>query len=302
MGQYDFNSAKLLLSVVQSGSFRKAANLLGVPKSNVSRKISELEATLGSKLLNRTTRALSLTDAGRAFAKHAELALQHLDGAERAVAELQKTPQGQLRVAATVPLGQILLSSLISDFMRKYPEVEVLLHLSNREVDLVTEQFDVAIRTGDLSDSTLVKKLIGKSAYCLVASPAYLKEMGRPRTPEDLTSHQCLRFSPHHGELWSQWSFRMGKTTREIPVTGRFIANDFSAIREAAISDAGIARLPLLLVKEPLRAGKLVSVLDSYVPRPNPIHLVHPGGRNLPTKTRAFIDFVHPRLSRAFQT
>jgi DNA-binding transcriptional LysR family regulator len=128
-----------------------------------------------------------------------------------------------------------------------------------------------------------MKKLVGKSAYRLVAS------------------HDCLRFSPNEGDLWSQWSFKIGKTTRDIPVTGRFIANDFASLREAALGDAGIARLPLLLVKEQIHSGRLVSVLDSFATKPNPIHLVHAGGRNLPTKTRAFIDFVHPRLSRMFE-
>lgn len=301
MGQYDLNSAKILLNVIKAGSFRKAAEILGIPKSNVSRKIVELEANLGAKLLNRTTRAVSLTDAGRIFIKHAELALAHFDGAERAVLELQSEPQGQLRISATVAMGQQYLSSMLVAFLAKFPEITVDLHLTDRAVDLVSENFDVAIRAGKLQDSSMVAKLIGKSSYRLVASPAYLKKYGTPKTPEDLREHSCLRFRLSSGAIWNEWPFVAGKIIQEVPVKGRFITDDFVALREAALGGIGIARIPSHLIKEQQSTGSLISLLEKYAPAPTPIHLIHLGGRHLPSSTRAFIDFVYPRLARAFQ-
>ena len=300
MGQYDLNSASIFLSVIRAGSFRKAAENIGIPKSNVSRKVSELETSLGAKLLNRTTRSISLTDAGRIFIKHAELAIAHFNEAERAVLELSRQPQGQLRVTATVSMGQHFLSSLITRFLEKFPEIKINLHLTDREVDLISERFDVAIRIGKLQDSALVAKLIGKSTYRLVASPAYLKKNGMPKSPDDLRSHSCLQYSHSGGATLNDWPFRVGKVNKEISVTGQFISDDFLALREAALGGVGIARLPSHVVKDHLNTKKLISILDFYAPPATPIHLIHMGGRHLPFSTRTFIDFVYPQLTKAF--
>jgi len=301
MGHFDLNSAKILVQVVTARNFRKAAIQLGIPKSNVSRKVSELESHLGAKLLHRNTRSVSLTEAGREFVKHAEEALKSIEAAERAVAELHSAPRGQVRVAATVSLGQALLSRLVAEFLKEFPEISIVLHLSDREVDLVSERFDVAIRAGKLPDSSLVTKLIGRSSYCLVASPSYVRINGCPDTPEDLVSHNCLRHCSIDGEVWGQWPLKQGGFIKEISVKGQLISDDFSSLRDAALSGVGIARLPSLYVREQIRSGRLISILPELSPPETPINLIHPPGRILPKSTRSFIEFVHPRLKEAFQ-
>jgi DNA-binding transcriptional LysR family regulator len=300
MGHFDLNAALVLVRVVQVGSFRCAARALGMPKTTVSRKVAELEEQLGVQLLQRTTRTLALTDAGAAFVEEAEGALARLEAAELAVTALQREPRGKLRVTTTIPLGETLLAPVVADFLAAYPALEVIVHLTDRHVDLVAERFDVAIRTGALPDSSLVARLIGSSAYRIVASPAYLARHGTPRRPSDLSGHACLRFTKAGTAVRTTWSFGKGKRATEVPVSGRLVSDDFVVLRTAAERGLGVARLPILVVQEALRAGTLVSLLESHAPPPTPVHILHVGGRHLPPRTRAFLDFVHPRLSRAF--
>lgn len=301
MGQIDLNAASVLVRVVQEGSFRAAARLLGMPKTSVSRKVAELEEQLGAQLLHRTTRTLSLTDAGAAFMEEAETALAHIEAAEQAVTALQREPRGRLRVTATVPLGQMYMAPLIVELLEAHPAIEVTLHLTDRHVDLVAERFDVALRTGALPDSSLVAQLVGTSEYRLVASPRYLKERGTPRSPADLSSHSCLLFAKGGAVARGVWPFGRGTRAREIRVAGRFVTDDFVVLREASIRGLGIARLPVGVVSEAIRDKKLIPLLRAHTPAPTPVHLVHPGGRHLPPRTRAFIDFVRPRLAKAFE-
>lgn len=298
-GQSDLNAAQVLLRVVQAGSFRGAARALGMPKSTVSRKVAELEARLGARLLLRTTRSLAPTDAGAAFVEEAEGAIARLEAAEAAVAELQRAPRGRLRVTTTVPLGQAFLAPLVAEFLDAYPGVEVMLHLTDRSVDLVAERFDVALRAGALPDSNLVARLVGGGAHRVVASAAYLARHGTPERPAELTAHHCLRFTKMGNAVRTTWPFGKGKRAMEVAVAGRFVSDDFAALRLAAERGLGIARLPGLVVHEAIRAGRLVSLLDAHAPPPTPLHMVHVGGRHLPPRTRAFLDFVEPRLARA---
>ena len=300
MGHFDLNAAWVLVRVIQDGSFRSAARALGMPKTTVSRKVAELEAQLGVQLLLRTTRSLALTDAGAAFVEEAEGAIARLDAAQAAVMELQRAPRGKLRVTTTVPLGETLLAPILADFLVAYPALEVMLHLTDRHVDLVTERFDVALRTGTLPDSSLVARLVGSSAYRVVASPAYLAQNGTPRRPSDLSAHACLRFTKSGTAVRTTWPFGKGKRVTEVPVNGRLVSDDFVVLRKAAESGLGVARLPSVVVHEALRAGTLVDLLESHRPPPTPVHLIHAGGRHVPPRTRAFIDFVHPRLAQAF--
>jgi DNA-binding transcriptional LysR family regulator len=297
-GQLDLNAALVLVRVVQAGSFRGAARALGMPKSTVSRKVTELEERLGARLLLRTTRTLSLTDAGAAFVEEAEAAIARLDAAEAAVAELQRAPRGRLRVTATVPLGQLFLAPIITAFLEAYPGVEVVLHLTDRAVDLVKERFDVAFRAGALPDPSLIARLVGGSSYRVVASPDYLARNGTPARPSDLTAHRCLRFTRLGAAIRTTWPFGKGKRAIEIQVAGNFASDDFVALRVAAERGLGIARLPQLIVHDAIRAGRLVSLLDAHAPPPTPLHIVHVGGRHLPPRTRAFLDFIEPRLAR----
>jgi len=299
-GHFDLNAALVLVRVVQAGSFRGAARALGMPKTTVSRKVAELEEQLGVQLLQRTTRTLALTDAGSAFTEEAEGAIARLDAAEAAVAELQREPRGKLRVTTTVPLGERFLATIVADFLEAYPSLEVMVHLTDRPVDLVAERFDVAIRAGSLPDSSLIAKLIGTSAYRVVASPAYLARHGMPARPSDLSTHACLRFTKSGTVARTTWPFGKGKRAVEVPVNGRLVSDDFVVLRKAAERGLGVARLPTGVAHGSLRAGHLVSLLDAYAPPPTPVHMLHVGGRHLPPRTRAFIDFVHPRLGQAF--
>jgi len=297
MGQLDLNAALVLLRVVRAGSFRSAATQLGMPKTSVSRKVAELEEYLGAQLLQRTTRTLSLTDAGAAFLERAEGAIEQVEAAEHAVSELQRAPRGRLRVTATVAFGQALLAPLLADFLHAYPEVQVTLHLTDRQVDLVAERFDVAVRVGALADSSLVAHRVGGSVVRLFASPRYLEAHGTPRRPLDLARHNCLLIAKAGLAPRATWPLGKGKRVREVSVAGRLVVDDFIVLREAAVRGLGIARLPEVHAREALQSGALVSVLDAYAPPEMPMHLVHLGGRHLPPRTRALIEFLRPRLA-----
>ncbi len=299
MGHYDLNSARVLVHVVRAGSFRSAAGALGMPKTTVSRKISELEGQLGAQLLQRTTRSLSLTAAGAAFVAEVEDALVHLEAAEAAVGELQHEPRGLLRVTTTVPIGERFLAPIVADFLAAYPTLEVMVHLTDRPVDLVAERFDVALRTGLLPDSDLVARLVGTSAYRVVASPTYLARHGTPQHPTDLSAHACVRFAKVGAAVGTTWPFGKGKRAVQVAVHGRLVSDDFTVLLTAAEHGVGIARLPTVVAHESIRAGRLVTLLDAHAPPPTQLHLITVNTRRPPTRTRVFLDFVHPRLMRA---
>jgi DNA-binding transcriptional LysR family regulator len=242
---------------------------------------------------------LALTDAGAAFVEEAEGAFARLDAAEAAVAEMQREPRGKLRVTSTIPIRQMFLAPIVADFLDAYPALEVLMPLTDRQVELVAERFDVAVRAGPLPDSSLIAKLVGNSAYRVVASPAYLERHGTPRHPAELSGHHCLRFTKVGMAVRTTWPFGSGKRAIEVLIGGRLVSDDFALLRKAAERRLGIARLPIGVAHESLRAGHLVSLVESYAPPPTPLHMIHVGGRYLPPRTRAFLDFVHPRLTKS---
>ncbi len=295
------NAVLVLVRVVQAGSFRGAAKLLEMPKTTVSRKLADLEARLGVQLLHRTTRQIALTDAGVAFVEEAEAALAHLEAAEAAVSELQREPRGKLRVTTTVPIGELLLAPIVAEFLEAYPEVQVALHLTDRNVDLVAERFDVAIRTGDLPDSSLVAKRLGASPYRVVASRAYWEQHGMPMKPSDLGSHRCLRFAKLGTAVRTTWPFAKGRRAMEVAVTGPLVSDDFVALRTAAERGLGVARLPTLVAHASIRSGKLIPALAEFAAPGTPLHLVHLGGRHVPPRTRAFLDFVEARIVKVLE-
>src|SRR5258706_4180977 len=235
----DLNEMVVFARVVKAGSFTAAATELGMPKSTVSRKVSELEERLDARLLQRTTRKLSLTDVGRTYYDYCARIASEVDDAERAVSSLQATPRGVLRV--TAPVNVALLGPIVSDYLKRYPEVRLDLFCTSRAVDLVEERFDLAIRAGTLADSTLVAKTLGRVGWFLVATPAYLKKHGRPRSPEDLKKHDCMFFG-----TGDSVTARLETADRSVQValSARLVVSDMDVVHAVATAGLGVALLP----------------------------------------------------------
>src|SRR5262249_25858732 len=236
----DLNEIMVFARVVQTGSFTAAAKALGMPKSTVSRKVSDLEQRLNARLLQRTTRKLSLTDAGRAYFDHCARIVSELEDGERAVANLQATPRGALRVTAGI--NSSYLGPIVSDYLKRYPEVQLELFCTGRSVDLVEERFDLGIRAGTLADSTLIARSLGRVSWFFVATPAYLKKRGRPKSPEDLNKHDCLFFGA--GSMTVPLRLEKDDAPVQVDVPARLLVGDFDIIHAAASAGLGIALLP----------------------------------------------------------
>lgn len=289
----DLNDIHVFAKVVQAGSFVSAARALGMPKSTVSRRVSKLEERLGARLLQRTTRRLSLTEVGQAYYQHAARIVAQVDEAERAVTKMQETPQGLLRV--TTPLNFGFLAPIVASFMRRYPEVQVELVTADRIVDLIAEGFDVAIRAGQLEDSSLVARSLGELESYLVASPDFLRRHGSPKTPGEIDAFDCVVFGA--GPERTRWKLtRHGKTTA-INIRPRLIVNDFDFLEEAARSGLGIAVLPLFRCIEDLRSNKLQRVLPAWCARKFPLHAVYPSSRHLSPTMKAWLDHLREQMT-----
>jgi len=296
----DLNAARAFVHLARANSFRAAGRQLGMSKSSVSRKVAALEKQLGAQLIHRTTRTFALTEAGVAFVEHIERALPHIASAENAVSQLQREPRGRLRVTAAVKAGQLFLGTVVPEFLAEYPAVEVSVHLTDRYVDIVKERFDIALRTGKLEDSALIARQVGSSHFRLVASPHYLQEHGTPTTPADLGDHSCLLYSKADQPNRPSWPLGKTKRARNVRVTGRYTANDLDLIHDAAVAGLGIARLPSAFVRRSIGTRVLVPLLDAYAPAATPLYLVRAEGHLLP-RTRAFLDFLQPRIAKEFE-
>jgi DNA-binding transcriptional LysR family regulator len=297
MDHVDMNAAVVLVRVAQAGSFRGAAKALGMPKTSVSRRVAELEARLGVQFLRRTTRHVALTDAGHTYVEAAQVALASLEAAEDAVSRHQREPQGRVRVTAPAPLGQSLVTSLLAEFLLLYPKVEVQLHLSYRPVDLLTERFDVALRYGSLPDSSLIAIPIASATLHVVASPRYLASRCEPKVPADLADHECVLFGGENPALRAIWTLVSARRKSNVQVRGRFATDDLLALHTAAVRGLGIALLPEEMIADDLESGALVALLPTYTSIPSSLNLVHAGGRFVPARTRALIDFLVTRMS-----
>ncbi len=295
MGQiFDINAAAVFVKVVQQGSFRGAARALGIPKSSVSRKVTELEEHLGARLLQRTTRHVGITEAGAAFYRHATMAVATLQDAERAVLDLRGKPTGMLRISVSVNFGLLFLPAVVKDFLARNEDVQISVDLSDRMVDLVEEGFDLAIRAGTLPDASFVAQRLGGTQLVCFASPGYLKQRGIPKTPEDLGDHDCLVYGTANA---TTWAFRGARKPRQHPVHGRLVSNNYLFLRDAAIGGLGIVRAPELIAVEALRRGRLRTVLDEFQLPESPIHVIYPSARHLSPKVRAFVEFLKGRCS-----
>lgn len=284
----------IFCAVAEAGGFSAAARRLRVTKSAVSKAVQKLEAQLSARLLHRTTRRISLTEAGEAFYQHARLAVQQAEAAADAVASLAREPQGTLRVTAPMSLGLARLADIVAEFLLRYPRIRIDLHLDDGRVDLVAGGFDLAIRAGTLEDSSMVAREIARMPAVLVASPGYIDKHGQPRELEDLHAHACLLYS--FSRSVGDWQFIRQGVVKNIRVDGRYEVNSSIALRKAVIAGAGISRIPVYLVQEDLVAGRLVQLLPEYTMDSATIYAVFPERGFIPAKARLFAEFVQASL------
>jgi DNA-binding transcriptional LysR family regulator len=281
----------IFVKVVELSSFTAAAEALEMSQPVVSKAVTRLEEKLGARLLNRTTRRLSLTEAGSELYRRSVHALEEIENAELEVARFQTEPRGTLRVSAPMSFSILQLGPVIQTFMDRYPGVSVELSMDDRQVDLVQEGFDLAIRIGRLRDSSLIARKICPCRQVICASPAYLAKRGTPERPEDLFEHNCILYSLLSAPR--EWRLVDAEGNEHIvPVHGTLQSNNGLVNRAAAMAGGGIILLPTFYLCDQLRSGELKPILCQFKPEEIAVHAVYPERRNLMPKVRAFVDFV----------
>ncbi len=287
-------SMSAFVAVAESGGFSAASRRLGMPLPTVSRKVAELENALRVRLLNRTTRRVNLTESGRHFFASCRRILDDLGAAERAAAGEYEAPKGELILTAPIVFGRLHVVPIVAEFLRAFADIDVHLLLADRVVNLLEENVDLAVRVGELPDSSMVGTRVGAIRRVVCASPTYLAARGRPRHPRDLAAHDSITFlgldSP------TEWSFQVARVRRAFTVRSRLVVTTAEAALDAAVAGAGVTRLLGYQVAAGLRDGKLIALLRDYEPEAAPLSLVYPSGRLVPLKLRAFLDFAVPRL------
>jgi DNA-binding transcriptional LysR family regulator len=287
-------SMRVLVAVIDAGSLSAAGRKLGIPLATVSRKIGQLEAHLKVRLLTRSTRQLALTEAGREYVAACRRILDDLRAAERTAAGEYHAPRGEVVVTAPIVFGRLHLLPVICEFLRVYPEVYVRLVLGDRNINLLEDRVDLAIRIGALPDSGLTASTLGKLRRVVCASPAYLAEHGTPRHPRELREHQCISFEALAGA--DEWRFRIEGREHSVQVRSRLVVNTAEAGVDAAIADAGIVCAFSYQVEPAVRAGQLAVLFHEFEPAPIPVSFLYSGRGALPLKLRALLDFAAPRL------
>jgi DNA-binding transcriptional LysR family regulator len=292
-----FQSLVAFARVVEAGSFARAADRLDLSVSAVSRHVADLESHLGARLLNRTTRRLSLTESGQAFYERCVQLLADLEEAEEAVTAGAIVPRGTLRMTASISFGAGYLAPAIAEFRQRHPQLRFDIELSDRAVDLVDERIDVAIRIGGIGSQALIGRRIGTAQMVCCASPSYLARHGTPRTPADLADHACLTYEySSDGNLW-RFTDAAGES-HDVKVTGFAHSNNGAMLAALAVAGVGVTVEPDFILAADVRAGRLVRILRDYAPPTINIHAVYPSRRHLSAKVRAFIDFLALRFER----
>ena len=293
----DLNDLQFFANVVEHGGYAAAERALGIPKSRLSRRIAQLEADLGVRLLQRSTRKFAVTDVGQSVYRHAQSMLAEAQAAREAVERVSAEPRGVVKVSTPAALAQDVLAQLLPDFLRRYPQVRLQIHVSNRRVDIINEGFDVALRVrSDLrDDGELVLRRFGDIRELLVASPAYLDRAGRPQAPEDLAAHTTLSMS--EDESRQRWQLHgAGDEVRRVDIQPVLMAHDFPLLLAAATDGLGIALLPESTCAEAVRRGGLEVVLPQWHLPMGICHAVFPSRRGLLPAVRVLIDFLAERL------
>jgi len=284
----------ILIEVVEAGSMSAAARRLDIPLPTVSRKVGELEAYLKTRLLTRTTRQLSLTEAGAAYVASCRRILEEVGEAERTATGEYAAPRGYLVITAPVVFGRLHVAPVLADFLAHYPEIDARLFLTDRSTHMLEEHIDVAVRVGSLPDSTLVAVNVGQLRLVVCASPAYLATWGVPAKPDELANHACIAFEGLTSTR--AWNFLAGRTERTVQIRPRLVTNTAESAVDTAVLGIGLTRVLSYQAAAAVREGKLRLVLEKFEPPPLPISLVHTGQLPVPLKLRAFLDFARPRL------
>ncbi|MBZ9655307.1 LysR family transcriptional regulator [Phyllobacterium lublinensis] len=288
------DAMKVLLAAVETRSLSAAARRLGMPLATVSRKVADLEAHLRTRLLIRSSRQLVLTDAGRAFVDASRVILEKLDEAERAAAGEYSAPRGELTVTAPVVFGRLHVLPVVVEFLKAYPEINLRLSLSDRQVNLVEDHIDVAIRIGNLPDSNMIATKVGSIRRAAYASPAYLARHGTPQKPEDLAGHDCITFEGFASP--AVWTFMRSRKEIAVPVRSRLSVTTAEAAVDAAVAELGVTRILSYQAARAIAAGDLQVVLEAFEPLQWPVSVIHIAQGPTPLKLRAFLDFAVPKL------
>ena len=283
-----------LLAAVEAGSLSGASRKLGMPLATLSRKVSELETHLRTRLVTRTSRKLILTDAGRSYVAACKRILDDVREAERAAAGEYSAPRGELIITAPIVFGRLHVLPVVIEFLNTYPEIDVRLTLADRVVNLQEDHVDLAVRIGELPDSSLVAMRVGSIGRVVCGSPAYFAERGTPKRPNELSKHDCITFNGLTSP--EAWIFPSGKGNISVAVHSRLIVNTAEAAIDAAITGLGITRVLSYQVADAVRTGALLLALREFEPPPVPVSLVHAGQGRLALKLRAILDFAAPRL------
>lgn len=286
----------MLVAVTERGSFSAAARALNVPLATLSRKVSDLESVLGARLLIRTTRKLTLTDAGIVYVGSARRILEQVDEAEREAAGEFTQPKGELVLTAPIMFGRLHVLPVVAEFLAAFPEISIRLHLGDRNVDLIDDHVDMAVRIGRLPDSSMVATPIGEMRTVTCANHAILARYGIPEQPEALLHYPCVMVEiPLPSPAW-RYRVPGSETVLEVPVVPRLAVTTTEAAAQAALQGVGVTRLLHYQVAEPVVRGDLKIILEAYEQEPAPVHLIHASRGRMPLKMRRFLDFATPRL------
>ena len=290
----NLNDMVIFARVVEASGFSEAARRMGVSKSSVSKSISRLELSLGVRLLNRSTRGLSLTEIGAAFHEHCLRISEEAAQASEVVGRLQSEPRGVLRVTAPVAFGRLHVAPAVADYLSRYPRLKLDMSITDRMVDLVSEGYDVAIRIRREPSLHVVARELAPVRRVVCATPEYFHRRGLPIAPDDLVGHNCLHYT--HFGTQGEWRFQSAGGDIVVPVRGSLRIDDDDTLAQAVLSGLGIAMLPTFIIGGELQAGRLKSVLSDYIPLDRHIYAVHLPNARLPLKIRGFIDFLQARF------
>ena len=278
-------------NVVELGSFAEASRKLGLSPAAVSKNVSELEAHLATRLINRTTRRMSLTEAGALYFDRVAQILDDLEEADGTLLAMQSAPSGLLRVSAPMTVTLVGLSEAIPRFLDRYPELTLDLRLEDRRVNLIEEGFDIALRGSDsLEDSGLIARKLTTMDHVLCAAPSYFESYGRPKKPEEVSQHTCIQFSL--SDHATEWTFRRNSRAVKVPVRSRYKVSSSLAVRDALRAGFGLSLIPRMYVEDDLASGRLTTALEDWTPNETFLYAVYPSRRYVVSKVRVFLDFL----------